>query len=167
MILSCPLPRKRSVLWQHIFRICCQNTNLAHANRHDRIIFFFNFWPSTVQGSLMMDPLWSETCWSIFKYFIILIVSTYYILCISWIIKCLIIIDAWCKHEDSKRIFCVFSVYLLSVCIWNYSKTQNALNKKSKIHDSAIQWLTSSTHNKMCEKVSVTYRRGCLLLCVK
>jgi len=36
-----------------------------------------------------MDPLWSETCWSTSKYFIILIVSTYYILCISWIIKCL------------------------------------------------------------------------------
>ena len=35
----------------------------------------------------MMDPLWSETCWSTFKYFIILIVSTYYILCISWLIK--------------------------------------------------------------------------------
>ena len=30
----------------------------------------------------------------------ILIVSTYYILYISWIIKCLIIIDARCKHED-------------------------------------------------------------------
>jgi len=27
-------------------------------------------------------------CWSTFKYFIILIVSTYYILYISWIIKC-------------------------------------------------------------------------------
>ena len=38
-----------------------------------------------------MDPLWSETCWSIFKYFIILIVSTNYILCISSIIKCLTI----------------------------------------------------------------------------
>jgi len=37
-----------------------------------------------------MDPLWSETCWSTFKYFIILVVSTYYTLCISWIIKCLI-----------------------------------------------------------------------------
>jgi len=36
-----------------------------------------------------MDTLWSETRWSTFKYFIILIVSTYYILCISWIIKCL------------------------------------------------------------------------------
>ena len=35
---------------------------------------------------------------NIFKYFIILIISTYYILCISWIIKCLIIIDARCKH---------------------------------------------------------------------
>ena len=48
----------------------------------------------------MMDPLWSETCWSTFKYFIILIVSTYYILCIGWVIKCLIFIDARCKHED-------------------------------------------------------------------
>jgi len=40
----------------------------------------------------MMDPLWYETCWSAFKYFIILIVPTNYILCISWIIKCL---KAW------------------------------------------------------------------------
>jgi len=38
-----------------------------------------------------MDRLWSETCWNTFKYFIILIVSTYYILCISWIIKCLML----------------------------------------------------------------------------
>jgi len=36
----------------------------------------------------MMDPLSSETRWSTFKYFIILIVSINYILCISWIIKC-------------------------------------------------------------------------------
>jgi len=42
-----------------------------------------------------MDPLWSETCWSTFKYFIILIVSTYYILCMSSIIKCLI--DKGCR----------------------------------------------------------------------
>jgi len=28
----------------------------------------------------MMDPLWSETCWSAFKYFIILIVSTIYVI---------------------------------------------------------------------------------------
>ena len=62
-----------------------------------------NFYPSTVQGSLMMGPLRSETCWSTFKYVIILIVSTYYILSISWIIKCLIIIDARCKHEVCSR----------------------------------------------------------------
>ena len=36
-----------------------------------------------------MDPLWSETRWSSFKYFIILTVSTYYVLCTGWIIKCL------------------------------------------------------------------------------
>ena len=51
-----------------------------------------------------MDLLWPETCWSTFKYFIILIVSKYYILCISWIIKCLIIIDARCEHESYKGI---------------------------------------------------------------
>jgi len=38
----------------------------------------------------MMDPLWSETCCSTFKYSIILIVFTYYILFISCVIKCLI-----------------------------------------------------------------------------
>ena len=37
----------------------------------------------------MMDPLCSEICWSTFKYFIILIVSIYYILSSSLIIKCL------------------------------------------------------------------------------
>ena len=42
-----------------------------------------------------------HTCWSTFKYFIILIVSINYILCISWIIKCLIVIYARCKHEES------------------------------------------------------------------
>ena len=31
---------------------------------------------------------------------IILILSTYYIWCISWIIKCIIIIDARCKHDE-------------------------------------------------------------------
>jgi len=53
----------------------------------------------------MMDPLWSEICWSTSKYFIILIVSTNYILCISWIIECLIIIDARCKHEDFITVY--------------------------------------------------------------
>ena len=58
-----------------------------------------------VKGSLMMDPLCSETCWSTFKYFINLIMSTYYILCISWIIKCLIVIDARRKREKCGYMF--------------------------------------------------------------
>jgi len=69
--------------------IRCHNTDLVHVN---------------------MVSLWSETCWSTFKYFIILILSTYYILCINWIVKCLIIIDARCKHEDG------FKRYLLYCC---------------------------------------------------
>jgi len=50
-----------------------------------------------------MDPLWSETWCSTFKYFIILIVSTNYILCICWIIKCLTVIDERCKHEKNAH----------------------------------------------------------------
>jgi len=68
-----------------LVRICCHNTDLVRVIVHHSC----NFQPSTVQGSLMMDPLWSETCWSTFKHFIILIVFIYYILCISWTIKCL------------------------------------------------------------------------------
>jgi hypothetical protein len=54
-----------------------------------------------------MDPLWFETCWGIFKYFLILIVSTYDILCISSIIKCLdyVLSSAWLKYTAS----CVIS----------------------------------------------------------
>jgi len=68
MILSSPLKRTKSVLWQHILNRCA----------------------CVYMKALMMDPLWPKTCWSTFKYFIIFIISTYYILCISWIIKCLI-----------------------------------------------------------------------------
>jgi len=53
-----------------------------------------------------MDPLWSEIYWSTFKYRIILIVSLNYILCTSWIIKCLLVNDARCKLEDICR--CAF-----------------------------------------------------------
>jgi len=52
----------------------------------------------------MMDPLWSETYWSTFKYVIILIVSTYYILCISWIIKCLIPITGSHVHCYMRQV---------------------------------------------------------------
>jgi len=72
--------------------------------------------PCTVLGSLIMDPLWSETCWSTFKNFIILIVSTYYILCISWTVKCLVIIDARCKHEYSKQqVFLPITINIMSL----------------------------------------------------
>jgi len=60
-----------------------------------------------------MDPLWPETGWSTFKYLIILIVSTYYILCISWIIKCLIIIDARCKYLKKSNCVVRRHTYLL------------------------------------------------------
>ena len=63
------------------------------------------------------DPLCAcvhiRTCWSIFKYFIILIVSINYTLCISWIIKCLIVIDARCKHEDQSHRFNIVLHYTI------------------------------------------------------
>ena len=85
-----------------------------------------------------MDPLWSETCWRTFKYFIILIVSKYYILYISGIIKCLIIIDARCKHEDYKKSSlierllnsyeCFSSMYVLGHrCGYSYKATVTEL----------------------------------------
>jgi len=41
-----------------------------------------------------MDPLWSETCWSTFKYYIILIVSAYYII----------------AHKLDNKIFILFTL---------------------------------------------------------
>ena len=74
-----------------------------------------------------MDPLWSETFWSTFKYFIILIVFTCCILCVSWIIKCLIIIEARRKHED-----CNDSVLLLHDCCRSVMVQQNSLRLASE-----------------------------------
>ena len=75
MILSCPLTWTRSVLWQHIVNVCVVHCIWRHWTRLPD------------DGSSV-----SETCWSTFKYFIILIVSTYYIFYISWKIKCLIVV---------------------------------------------------------------------------
>ena len=53
---------------------------------------------------IMIYPLLSETCWSTFKYFIILIVSIYYILRISWIIKGKAVpLQAWSGPEGSRK----------------------------------------------------------------
>jgi len=86
-----------------------------------------------------MDPLRSETCWSTFKYFIILIVSTYYILCISWIIKCLIIIDVRCKHE---YFITVFKKVLHSSLSWSRSIhfTLSILKKHFNIILPSMPW---------------------------
>ena len=80
-------------IWRHTHTqrvtICCHNTDLVHDNGHYRIILVI-FSQALYKAPLMMEPLWSETCWSTFKYFIILIVSIYGILCIGWTVKCLI-----------------------------------------------------------------------------
>jgi len=82
--------------------ICCHNTELVRVNRHDRTILVI------FSQALYKAPWWWIFCdpkhgWNTFKYFfLILIVSSYYILCISWIMKCLVITDVRCKHEDSS-----------------------------------------------------------------
>ena len=58
-----------------------------------------------------------QSCWSTFKYFIILIVSANYIVCISWKIKCLIVIDARCKYDDFKLTVFVSSVVYSQVYV--------------------------------------------------
>ena len=60
-----------------------------------------------------MDPLWYETCRRTFKYFIILIVTTNYILCISWITQCLKVADVRCKHEDFQT-----QSFFIPTCLW-------------------------------------------------
>jgi len=84
-----------------------------------------------------MDPLWSEICWTTFKYFIIFIVSTNYILCISWIIKCLNIIDARHKHEEFMRLFCTHFEHnnLDNFCIKDLVISSDNLRRKlSKLY---------------------------------
>jgi len=129
----------------------------------------------------MTDPLWSETCWSTSKYFIILIVSTYYILCISWTIKCLITIDARCKHEDSPPTFpricgsgflslCPLAVLITAVLrwklLWNIGEIRLIKGKCQYLeknfshchflyHVSHINWSTIETGPsewKLCNK---------------
>ena len=99
-----------------------------------------------------MDPLWSETCWSTFKYFIILIVSTYYILWISWIIKCLFIIDARCKHE-----------------LWNFYGSKSIIGEirisYCVLLPITLSLKTKQTNNNRCSYQSVTqqYLKRCLI----
>ena len=49
-----------------------------------------------------------------FKYFIILIVSTYYILCISWIIKCLMVFHLSNSKGQKNRLE-MLSVFRMGV----------------------------------------------------
>ena len=75
-------------------KICCHNTDQIHVNGVDRTILVIL--AKGVQGSLIMDSLWSDTCWSTFKYFIILNISTYYII----------------VHKLDNKIF----IYLMGIC---------------------------------------------------
>jgi len=98
MVLSCPLTWMWSVLWQHIVTRCvcvCVDHCIESAILDNAL--------HTVQGSLMIDPVWSETYWSIFKYFINLIVSTFYIIVHKLDNK--IFICWWCKMQTWRLTF--------------------------------------------------------------
>jgi hypothetical protein len=72
----------------------------------------------------MMVPLLSETCWSAFKYLVILIVSTYYILCIGWKIKCLITMD-----NKFQKSFFVPVTNMLLIYLFATMKLENGHEK--------------------------------------
>jgi hypothetical protein len=91
-----------------------------------------------------MDPFWSETCWSTFKYFIILIVRTHYILCISWIIKCLIHKENVKEQADSINT----PVTIITVLLWD---------KTSLSQDDSTN-LTSDTASHLRRKQSLWYK---------
>ena len=124
-----------------------------------------------------MDFLWFETCWSTFEYFVILIASTYYLLCISWIIKCLIIIDIRCKNEDSHVLYSVIYSRKSSRLWNNVEKYSTARQDTDDIITRRMNfscWIntTTNTHSEyiiviafpwrqlLCESVSI------LCLCV-
>jgi len=124
MILSCPLIWTRSVhcVWRHPsytvnythaqrVTICCHNTDFVHVNGHDRIILVI------FSQVLYKAPWWCILCdpkhiGGLLKYFIILVVSTYYILCISWIIKCLI---------SYPHFTCVYLAVMLTGMPWAHT----------------------------------------------
>ena len=90
--------KQTALLYLITVTICCHNTDLVHVNGHDRIILVI------FSQALYKAPRWWMLCdlkhvASTFKYFIILIVSTNYILCISWVIRCL----RGDKHSDYIR----------------------------------------------------------------
>ena len=79
----------------------------------------------------MMDPLWSETCWSTFKYFIILIASTYYILCINWTVKRLLV----------HAVLRYFYMHLYEQSGWYVFDTYMGARKNSiKLHVNKSSW---------------------------
>jgi len=90
-----------------------------------------------------MDPLWSETCWSTFKYFRILFVSTYYILFISWIIKCLIfelyfVKAKWVRAAGEKTVF---------IKSEKFSSLVNRTADRKSVWIRKCLWLAISTRN--------------------
>ena len=73
-----------------ITRVVLSNTDYVHVNGHDRIILVILAKPCTRfpdDGPSVIRNMLEQ-----FKYFIILIVSTYYILCIGWVVMCLTLI---------------------------------------------------------------------------
>jgi len=98
----------------------------------------------------MKDHLRSETCWSTFiNIFIILIVSTYYILCISWIMKCLI-------TDLCSLLLCNTLITFLRSLLFPFSQsfthcTQSAsyelligIGAHSSIGDQFLVWMNSA-----------------------
>jgi len=81
--------------------ICCHNTDLVHVNGHDRIILviFSQALCKAPWWWILCDPKHVEAPLNILYFYLYL----HYILFISWIVKCLIILRRFCKKYESQE----------------------------------------------------------------
>ena len=113
MVLSCPLTWTQSVLLQHILTRCAcvfftvqkgRNTDYVHVKGHDRTIFVILVKHCTKlpdDGSSVIRNM-SENFLHIF---IILIVATNIYWCISWIIKCVNVLNCFQLGNAERWIY--------------------------------------------------------------
>jgi len=120
-------------------RICCHNTDYVHVNGQVRTILVI------FSQALYKAPWWWILCdpkhvGAFLNILLIVIVSTNYILCFSWIIKCSIVIDARCKYEDQVCVHNTFKISRRIIC-----PKLNAFRKTGRIlvRTSKAQWLTN------------------------
>ena len=98
-----------------------------------------------------MDPLWSETCWNTFKYFIILIVYIYYIF-VHWLDNKLFNCHWWMVQTRRTMYCCLIFVVNVSKILQDVLKTlaQHRENYYYTREDVRTGRKVSKRQNKCC-----------------